>query len=164
MNWTMLSAIGDILSSAAVLVTLIYLAMQTRQSANATQSNTRQAILAADQQLLQLIVDNPDLYLVRFKPKLTDEEKVRLGAYLVTFVRMRENNWLQYQNGVLDEATWGSYRKSIVPFLGAPKTRTWWQNYARETSAFDPAFIALVDELLANAPAQEQPPWLSAVD
>jgi len=164
MNWTMLSALGDILGSAVVLITLIYLAIQTRQASKATQANTRQAMLAADQQPLQLIVDNPDLYLVRFKPKLTDEEKVRLGAYLVTFVRMRESYWLQYKNGVLDEATWGSYRTSIVPFLGAQKTRIWWQRYARDMNAFDPGFIALVDELLANAPAQEQPPWLAAID
>jgi hypothetical protein len=149
----MLSAIGEILSSAAVFVTLVFLAMQTRQSANATQSNTRQAILAADQQLLQLIVDNPDLYLVRFKPRLTDEEKVRLGAYLVTFVRMRENNWLQYQNGVLDEGSVPIANPSCR--FGAPNPDLW-QNYARDTGAFDVGFIALVDEPLATRP-QEQP-------
>jgi hypothetical protein len=164
MNWTMLSAIGDILSSAAILVTLIYLAIQTRQSANATQANTRQAILTGDQQLLTLIVNNPDLYLARYKPNLTDDEKIRLGAYLVTFVRMRESNWLQYQNGVLDEATWGSYRNSIVPFLDGPRSRSWWQKYVRDQKAFHPEFISLVDALLANAPAQDQKFWLSAFD
>jgi len=164
MNWTALSSISDILSSAAILVTLAYLAVQTRQAAKAAQSNTRQAMLSADQQLLQLIVDNPELYLIRFKPRLTDEEKIRLGAYLVTFVRMREYNWLQYQNGDLDEATWISYRSSIGQFLGAPKSRDWWQNYAKGMNAFDPGFMAVVDEQLAKVPTPEQPPWLSAID
>ena len=164
MNWTMLSSISDILSSAAILVTLVYLAVQTRQATRAAQSGTRQAMLAADQQLLQLIVDNPELYLIRFKPQLTDEEKVRLGAYLVTFVRMREYNWLQYQNGILDEATWNSYRSAIAPFLGAPKTREWWRRYAREMSAFHPDFVAVVDAELARAVVPERPPWLSAID
>ncbi len=52
MNWTKLSAISEILSSVAILVTLIYLAIQTQQNADATQADTRQAILAADQQFL----------------------------------------------------------------------------------------------------------------
>ena len=164
MNWTMLSSISDILSSAAILVTLVYLAVQTRQATRAAQSGTRQAMLAADQQLLQLIVDNPELYLIRFKPQLTDEEKVRLGAYLVTFVRMREYNWLQYRNGILDEATWNSYRSSIAPFLGTAKTVDWWRKYAREKIAFHPEFVAVVDQELTRAPIPEQPPWLSVLD
>ena len=164
MNWTMLSAIGEILSSGAILVTLIYLAIQTRQNADATQANTRQAILAADQQFLAQIMDDPELYSIRTKPELTECEKIRLGALLTTFVRMRENNWLQYQNGVLDEATWETYRSSIVAFLGSSSCRTWWQKYAVVRRAFDSRFITLVDELLANAPVQERSIFVSAFD
>ncbi len=164
MNWTMLSAIGEILSSGAILVTLIYLAIQTRQNADATQANTRQAILAADQQFLAQITDDPELYSIRAKPELTEDEKIRLSALLTTFVRMRENNWLQYQNGVLDEATWESYRGAIVAQLGSPRARIWWQNFAVGTGMFDSEFTALVDDLLKNSPARQQPLSLSVFD
>lgn len=42
MNWDMLSAIGEILGSVAVFVTLVYLTIQTRQSTAAIRANTRQ--------------------------------------------------------------------------------------------------------------------------
>ena len=123
MNWEMLSAIAEILGSAAVLVTLIYLTIQTRQNTASIQANTRQAILDADQQFLIKLIESPEIYLSRFKEGLTDEDKIQIGAYLIMFVRMRENNWLQYRNGVLDEVTWASYRSSIVQVLSDSTSR-----------------------------------------
>ena len=75
MNWTMIAVIAEILSSAAVLVTLIYLAVQTRQNADAIQANTRQAILDADQQLIMAVMASPELDAIFFKPDLTDDEE-----------------------------------------------------------------------------------------
>ena len=157
MNWEMLSAIGEILGSAAVLVTLVYLTVQTRQNTASVQANTRQAILDADQQFLIKILENPEIYLSRYKPELSDEDKVRLGAYLIMFIRMRENNWLQYRNGVLDQVTWDSYRSSIVRVMSDSRSRSWWQNYIIGRQPFNSEFVAMVDELFANAPVEEQP-------
>ncbi len=114
MNWTMLSVIAEILSSAAVLVTLIYLAIQTRQNADAIQANTRQAILDADQQFIMAVMASPELDAIFFKPDLTDDEKVRLSTFLLTHVRVRENDWFQYQAGVLDHVSWGQKNSSSV--------------------------------------------------
>ena len=164
MNWTKLSAMAEILSSVAILVTLVYLAIQTQQSADAIQANTRQAILDADQQFLIKVMEYPEIYTSQFKPALTDEEKVRLGAYLILFVRMRENNWLQYRNGVLDEVTWDSYRSSIVQVLSDSTSRGWWQNYAIGRRAFDSEFVSLVNELLADTPVQERSMLIRAFD
>ncbi len=164
MNWTKLSAISEILSSVAILVTLIYLGVQTQQNADAIQADTRQEILAADQQFLMSFVADPGLEVLRYKPELTDDEKIQLGFLLITFIRMRENNWLQYQNGVLDEATWNTYRSSIVAMLLSSSARAWWQNYAVGLNAFDTRFISLVDELIANTPVQSQSRLIAAFD
>ena len=163
MDWTMLSAVGQILSSVGVLVTLIYLAVQTRQNTASIQASTRQAILEADQTFLFKVLDDPSLITSRYKPELTDEEKIRLSAYWVSFLRMRENLWFQYQNGVLDEATWQSYRRSITAMANA-RFRTWWKNYAVARRAFDPKFISLVDEALASTPPVERPVFVEAFD
>lgn len=164
MNWEMLSAIGEILGSAAVLVTLIYLTVQTQQNTASIQANTRQAILDADQQFLIKIIENPEIFTSRFDPELSDEDKVRLGAYLIMFVRIRENNWLQFRNGVLDEDTWDSYRKSIAPVISDPMSRRWWQNYVIGRQVFDSEFVSVVNELLADTPVQERSALLQAFD
>lgn len=164
MNWEMLSAIAEILGSAAVLVTLAYLTIQSRQNTASIQANTRQAILDADQYFLIKIIESPEIFTSRFKSELTEEEKVRLGAYLIMFVRIRENNWLQYQNGVLDEVTWESYRKSIAQVLSDVKSRNWWQNYAIGRQSFDQEFISIVNELLAETPVQDRSALSQAFD
>jgi hypothetical protein len=163
MNWNMLSAVGQILSSVGVLVTLIYLAIQTRQNTASIQASTRQAILDADQKFLFCVLDDPDLILLRYKPELTDADKIRLSAYWISFLRMRENLWFQYQNGVLDEGTWQSYRRSITA-MASTRFRTWWKNYAIARRAFDPKFMSLVDEGLASTPPVERPFFVEAFD
>ena len=82
----------------------------------------------------------------------------------VTFTRMRENNWLQYQNGVLDKDTWDSYRNSIVAMFGNVKGKAWWQNYIVDPGLLDPQFTAEVNELLASAATRDRSSILAAFD
>ena len=82
---------------------------------------------------------------------------------MISFVRMRENNWLHYENGTLDDVTWQAYRLSLVAQLTAPQTRTWWQNFPVER-IFDSEFISLVNELLANVPVVDWSAHLAAFD
>ena len=164
MNWTKASAIGEILSSVAILITLVYLAIEIQQNSDATEAETRQAMLASDQQFLQLFVDKPELYLNWYKPDLTDAEKTQLSYFLVTHFRMRENNWFQYRNGILDDATWKSYSASIPAVLSSPRTRRWWTNFALGTELFDAEFQSVVSELIADAPVFEVPRHTTTFD
>ena len=63
-----LSAWSEILSSIAILITLVYLAIQTsqnadqiRQNVEATKASTRQQILSTDIAFLRDILENPDI-------------------------------------------------------------------------------------------------------
>ncbi len=76
---------------------------------------------------------------------------------------MPENNWFQHQNGILDYATWRAYRGSILAVLSAPRTRTWWHKFGVER-IFDPKYIAIVDELISEAPLREMSPHLAVFD
>ena len=163
MNWTKVSAAAEILSSVAILATLVYLAIEIQQNAEATQANTRQAMLASDQQFLELQVESPELHLLWYKPELSDEERIRLSYFLISHFRMRENNWFQHQNGILDDATWRSYRGSIPAVLSAPRTRVWWHDFGVER-LFDAEFIAVVDDLIADAPLFERSRHLAVFD
>lgn len=82
-------------------------------------------MLASDQQLLEMLTNDPQLSLSWYKEELDDAEKIRLGYFLVTHLRMRENNWLQYKNGILDDETWQTYRSSLGVIFSARQPRTW---------------------------------------
>ena len=97
MDWNKASSIAEVLSSIAILVTLFYLAVEIQQGAEATQAQTRQAILESDQQLLEMLIDDPRLHALWYtSSELTEHEKIRLSYFLILFVRMRESNWAQF--------------------------------------------------------------------
>ena len=163
MNWTKASSVAEILSSVAILITLVYLVVEIQQNAEATQADTRQAMLASDQQYLELYIDSPELSVLQFKADLSDEERIRLSYLLITFVRMRESNWLQYENGTLDDVTWQTYRLTLIGQLSTPQTRAWWQNFPVER-IYGSEFISLVNELLVDVPLIDPSAHITAFD
>ena len=143
-RWAKWSAIAEILGAVAVVVTLLYLSAQTRYLATQTQQNTaaiqasvRQAMLSEDRESLYKIIEYP--FLGR-ACGLTEEQKVQTQAYLFAFLRMRENYWIQYQNGVLDESTWESYKQPLSSVvLDSEFGRNLWRS-AAAGSALEPGF------------------------
>lgn len=163
MDWNKASSIAEVLSSIAILVTLVYLAVEIQQGAEATRAQTRQAILDSDQQLLNMLVTNPELSLIWYKTELSDAEKTRLSYLLVTVVRMRESNWFQFKNGTLDDASWNTYSSTLVAVLSSPQTRHWWHNFGVER-LFNAEFVSVVDQKLDGTPIFEESPHIVAFD
>ena len=163
-DWTKCSAIADILGAVAIVATLLYLAVQTQylaeqtellaiqsqQNTAAVQAATRQAMLAEDRELLALRLEfGVQELMIREVGSLSDDEKIRLSTWLVMFLRNRENQWLQRQSGVIDEATWLTYSYTIGPILSYEVTRPWWvQRVSR--GEFDPGFVGYVNGILAE--------------
>lgn len=136
----------------AILITLGYLALEMRQNTTAIQATVRQAMVTDDREILTLQIENPILFTGRFgESDLTDEEAVQLVSFLIIVIRVRENQWLQYQNGVIDERTWIAYRSALTSVLSTEFVRAWWRTRSARNE-FDPAFVELVDELFTETP------------
>ena len=94
MNMTDVATWGQLISSAAVLVTLVYLSIQTRQTAILLRSESRQSLIEQDMMILRTQVDIPELMMhMTTEDELTLEQKYRLAAYLMAFTRTREHQW-----------------------------------------------------------------------
>jgi hypothetical protein len=162
MNTSKLADIAEITSSIAILMTLVFLVVQMQQNTEAVQSNSRQAILSEELQYIFKQLDNPSLTGNRYKPQLTDDEKIQLHFSYIAFFRMREIQWLQFQNGVLDGTTWEAYRKTIGVILSSDRGRTWWQRSGEVQ--FDLNFVTHVDDYLADLPVTNINTALAAID
>ena len=127
------------------------LASQTEQNTLSLQADVRQAIFADDRELLRQELDYPGVILSRSGEGLTDEDVVRLNAFLLVFTRMQENRWLQYQSGAIDERTWRTYRTAIPALFSTEFVRTWFRNRAGR-GEFDQGFVEEVEELIAASP------------
>ena len=159
MNMTDVATWGQLISSAAVLVTLVYLSIQTRQTTTLLRSESRQAMIEMDMQSLSTISDWPIVLLDFFaEGEITMENKARLWAHLTALLRTREHHWFQYRNGVLDRDTWAAYQSAIPLVLGTERNRAWWNSMGRYL--FAPAFVETVDALIEgqepNTQWQEQ--------
>jgi len=149
-----MSAVAEIVSSMAILGTLVYLAVQTAQNTAAVQASTRQAMLAEDRELIALRLEyGVNLLMTREVGSLSDDERDRLSSWLVVFIRNRENQWLQLQSGGIDEETWRTYSGAIAPILSYEITRPWWTERSSR-GEFDPGFRNYVNGLLSETPVQ----------
>ena len=162
MKTSRLSAVGEIVSSLAILATLIYLAIETTQNTRATEASSRQATLARDVEALYLNVNNPKLLLNMVNKNMTDEEKAQLSSFLFAYVRLREANYLDWKSGALDDTTWESYVNAITGPFNYEQPRNWWEHF--RDSGFDPSFVELVDSILAKTPVLTQLGDLNAFD
>jgi hypothetical protein len=160
-----LSAWSEIISSVAILITLVYLAIQTgqnaeqtRQNAEAVKASTRQQMLATDMAFLRDIFNDPEITTLQYKADLTDSEKTKLAAHYTMFLRQRENNWIQFQNGALDELTWNSMKSTISVNAHQPNFRIYWRNRTKSGNAmgFAPELTQLVDEIVNTTKAGEK--------
>ena len=131
-------------------MTLIYLSIQTQQNAGAILASSRNALIATEVALNQQAVDNPAIRLMRSKANPTSEELAQLETWLISLVRTREHQWLQYRAGLLDESTWNAYVNALPAVLSNPIERAWW-DYVKDLY-FEPEFVDEVDRLLKDTP------------
>jgi len=145
-----LSFISEIAGGIVVIVTLVYLTIQVRQGMEALRSDTQQTALTIALSNIHQMMHHPEMARVLIQdgcPSL--EEKVSLQFWIIAQMRVREFEWLRYRSGVLDEASWLTYR-GVIPFvLGTNRSRALWDLC---TPFFNKEFVAMVSELLEHTP------------
>ena len=151
-NWSKWSAIAEIISSIAILVTLIYLSIQTAQNTEASLASTRQTMISMDVEGLYAAMEYPSIFVkMQTNQEQTPAEEIQLTSWLIALVRTREYQWLQYRNGLLDKRSWEAYLSGLRGNLSHPQTRSWW-NMAAANNLFDHEFVDEVNKLLADVP------------
>ena len=146
MNISNLSDISEIIGSIAVVITLIFLVLQMRENTRAIKASTRQAARDAEAQTVATTIDHPSTVLGWTKPELTDEELIQYIFWMIGYFRNRENDWLQFQRGVMDEASWNRYLSAMTGLFTYERNRNWWINYG--TIAFNPEFVEQVNSIM----------------
>lgn len=151
MNWDAISAVSETVSSIAVIISLVYLALQIRQSNKLSQSQTRIELRHMANAEVTKLVEHPEIWPLTWKETLTIEEKSRLYSFLVGALRFREFIWRQYRMGLLDQRTFEHYIRVVIQLLSSDRTWRWWKNY-NVTGTFDPEFVAYVEKMVSENP------------
>lgn len=149
LNWLAISSASDLVAAVAVMVSLVYVAVQLRQNTKAIVASSRQGVLDCEITLLgDYITHAIDPHLIGDDVKLSPEDERRFTWIVIKALRIREAAWHQYVLGTLDEDSWNSY---MAPVAGIFSTRR-----ARKVLDFyvgAPPFMKLIRERLTNLPA-----------
>jgi flagellar biosynthesis component FlhA len=151
-NWTKWSSIAEIVSSVAILITLIYLAIQTQQSADAINSQTRQSLIASAQFEQSIWIEHPELtaLIIDNSVEMTLEQKVQLDSLMLLALSRREFAFQEYQAGVLDESIWADEKEIIRLLLGTERTRSWWNSIGQY--GWGQEFVDVIQETIVGQP------------
>ena len=180
MNWEAIGAIGEIVGSLAVVVTLVFLIVQVGQSKDATEHNTRAVESASLREVLDGYRDRintpmfqsseyTELYVngMNSYESLSTTEKRRFYFLIAEQCLQFQNVMQMRHNGLLQEVdfeAWRSYTASLLttpggkavwPLISATITKTVRDNleeYLREHPGI-PSFIELVPLLNNDLPS-----------
>jgi len=155
MDWNALSAIADLVAAVAVVVSLIYLAVQVRDNSRAARLASMQSALLATQNVAKLPAQNRDLArILRIglaAPGDLDEDQLQqLRYYVLNIVRVHEDMFVHHRAGVIDDETWNARIASLKTILSTPGGRMIWN----AAGAYRPDFKAWLNAQLA----QQDPP------
>lgn len=147
-----LSATAELVSSIAIVVTLVYLTVEVRQNTEALNAQSRQSVLTSAQTELFVSLEHPELVMALAKPEpLTTEENIEVDAFLTAALRAREFSWLQFRSRLIDEAQWNTELAVIRSIMSSPHARLWWNRLGRTYVSAE--FSEFLDGVIGDQPA-----------
>ena len=144
------ASIAEIISAAAVIVSLLYVAMQIKQNTAAVQSNTFQEVAAEWGGLQLAIIENSDFADVLVKAEsqesLTPSEAYRLNTWIFYMLTNWEQAFLGYEQGLLAEEGWLGWDGYYKWLISQSYFRSAWD--ANPVAGFAPSFMQYVNQHL----------------
>ncbi len=146
MNWDAIGAIGEIIGAFAVVVSLLYLAVQIRsQNSQAKLSALHDMSRELREATAVFSTENISDIFVRANQdygSLTEAESVQLTVTVTNILRAWENAFLENRDGYLDEKVWEALSREYIQPMGAASFRHVW---AIRKQNYDPSFQKYVD-------------------
>lgn len=154
MPFSDLASLGSFLSGFAVLVSLIYLAIQVRQAEKNQRAVLNQGYITRVTDYLRWYADSPINELrarvMAGETSFTAEELLRLQIALRVTLLSAQDAYIQHKAGLVDAMTLDNSMRSIrITWLNFPVYRALWQQQAPTIA---PEFAAVIEQMLRETP------------
>ena len=144
------SSTSEAFGSLAIVAALIFLAVQTNRNTDAinaqviaSEAESKAATFEVLNKSFEQIIEYPEIMVDLHSTKsLKSEEESRLIAWMVSLWDTREFAWLQYRDGIIDQASFDTYIDQRW-FFATERGREWWD--ANAVSNYDPEFVELIN-------------------
>ena len=114
MNWEAIGAVGEVLGSIAVLLTLIYLASQIKQSNDLARFNATKEIVNQFNQLNQMVASDASLRSLLGKPSaLSSDEREQIYNFAIMWCNVWLSSQIALDNHQIDQETYAACAKDV---------------------------------------------------
>jgi hypothetical protein len=144
------AAIGQVASAIAVVVSLIYLALQLRHNTQAVQAQTYLSAQTNTISITSAIYLHEEFAEIALKAadttgSLSPTQSFRWNTYMRSMFRQFDNLYHQFQSGALEADVWPGYEQIMIYWLRHPGCLRWFEE---NSSFFSPSLQTLYSEKL----------------
>ena len=156
MNWEAIGALSEIIGAVAVVVSLIYLAVQIKRNTDLAKTEYHTSSASSAARFQDWKAANPENARI-FRTGMLDfralnaDERVILDGVLLDVVLVFKDILEAHERGFMDSETYEAWRSFIGTNIGMPGARLWWEQ-ARVM------FIGKV-QVTIDAAIRETPPY-----
>ena len=152
MNWDAIGAIGEIVGAAAVVLSLLYLAIQLRQSNRLVERAAVKELISDRAEYNKFVSADAELNSLYWKgmktpDQLSESEWLRYLNLYAPMARQLEAVYLDISNGFLSESRCESELNSMKRWISQPGPQKY---FAELGDGFDPDFMEAVAKFGQN--------------
>ena len=118
MDWQFVGILAEVISAVAVVVTLIFLAVEVRNNRNATQSNSLDVLAAGFSDINYNVIGDSEFTSIWEKglaspETLSSQEAIRICMYMQCYINHYTALRKYHELGVLPDEEWDAYLAAI---------------------------------------------------
>ncbi len=146
MNWQLIIGISEVIGALAIVVTLIFLAIEVRNNRRATESSSLDALATGFNAINTHIIDDPAVTKLwvsgMAEPEKLDEiGRVQISMLVQSYLNQYTALKKYHSAGVLSDDEWLMYTKPMAAMLNSPGGRWLW-----DTVTTTPAILSELEE------------------
>jgi hypothetical protein len=131
-NWNAIGALGELTGALAVMVSLVYLAIQVRQNTRSIRGAMYSTIVQSFQQLNMISASDSEVAElleagVEDWDSLAAVDRSRLLHGFFSLFKNFENAYYQYWQGTLEPGLWEGWSLLMRSYYAKPGVQSWWQ-------------------------------------
>jgi hypothetical protein len=132
MNWEAINAVSQLISSIAVVFSLLYLALQVHRSTRVAKIAAQDSASTALRDVTKPFMENAELARVwqvglENLSALSPEDQARFFHAAYQFLKAFETIHFHYAYGLLDLELWEGWRELLRHYIAAPGMAHYWK-------------------------------------
>ena len=131
-----LGSLGEAIAAIAVVVSLLYVAVQVRQNTRSIRAATYQAFSESYREFRVLLLKDGELRTVwgkglQSRSALSQSERFQFDSLMMIFTRAAEANFYNEIKGLVDEPFYTGWRDEAAEIWRMPGVGEWWSENKR---------------------------------